>query len=219
MQVVITDASWPQRQAFLAALARCLDGMYCRAHWYPGSEQRRAAFKQRFPQAQSLGRAVPEAGQPKGHLKAEPWLLITGDGAAPAEQGCGWWGCGFSCWGCGGCEGCGGCMTQVQPCVCVKMHASQFGSCGTRCSVCICAGGGWLTHCAVCATPAVSTRRAPCQNAHKAAVAPLALLLTANLPALSPLLASAGPLRVKVCRLKRPRLATRAGGVCCRRWC
>lgn len=86
MQVVITDASWPQRQAFLAALARCLDGMYCRAHWYPGSELRRAAFKQRFPQAQVLGRAVPEAGQPQGHLKAEPWLLITGGvRARPAE--------------------------------------------------------------------------------------------------------------------------------------
>lgn len=79
VQVVITDASWPQREAFLSALSRCLDALYCRAHWYPGSEARRAAFKQRFPQAQVLGRPVPEVGQPKGHLKTEPWLLITGE--------------------------------------------------------------------------------------------------------------------------------------------
>lgn len=88
-QVLITDASWPQRDAFLAALSRCLDNMYCRALWYPGSEQRRAAFQARFPQAQVLGRPVPEGGQPQGHLKAQPWLFITGAGG---------WVCG---WGCG----------------------------------------------------------------------------------------------------------------------
>jgi hypothetical protein len=78
LQVVITDAAWPQREAFLAALCRCLDAMYCRAQWYPGSQQRRAAFQQRYPQARLLGRPVPEGGQPKGHIRAEPWLLITG---------------------------------------------------------------------------------------------------------------------------------------------
>lgn len=81
----MTDASWPQRGAFLAALSRALDSMYCRAQWYPGSDQRRAAFQARFPQAQVLGRPVPQAGQPQGHLRTEPWLLVTGAGG---EGGC-----------------------------------------------------------------------------------------------------------------------------------
>jgi hypothetical protein len=76
--VLITDASWPQRPAFLAALSRCLERMAQRAHWYPGSAQRVAAFKQRFPGAQALGRPVPSEGQPAGHLAAEPFLLVTG---------------------------------------------------------------------------------------------------------------------------------------------
>lgn len=81
-QVVITDASWPQRGAFLAALSRCLDALQCRAHWYPGSAQRRAQFTAKFPQAQALGQTVSEVGQPQDHLQAEPWLLVTGVWAA-----------------------------------------------------------------------------------------------------------------------------------------
>lgn len=77
-EIIITDSSWPQRPAFLAALSRCLDTLQRRSPWYPGSEARLAAFKQRFPQAQLLGRAVPDGGQPQGHLQTEPWRLITG---------------------------------------------------------------------------------------------------------------------------------------------
>lgn len=87
LQVIITDASWPQREAFLSALTRCLDSMYYRAQWYPGSEQRRAAFQAQFPQAQVLGRPIPEgAPQPKGHLPAQPWLLIPGQQECTLEM-------------------------------------------------------------------------------------------------------------------------------------
>jgi len=46
---------------------------------YPGSAARLAEFKQKFPQAQSLGRPVPSADQPPGHVPAQPWLVMTGD--------------------------------------------------------------------------------------------------------------------------------------------
>jgi hypothetical protein len=78
VQLVITDASWPLRGAFLDTLSRCLDNLQCRAPWYPGSAGRIAAFKQRFPSAQVLGRAVPSKGQAQGHIAAEPWQLATG---------------------------------------------------------------------------------------------------------------------------------------------
>lgn len=81
LQIVITDASWPQRGAFLDALACCLDNLQQRAPWYPGSSERLAAFKQRFPTAQALGQPVAEEGQPEGHLQAQPWLLVTGQPA------------------------------------------------------------------------------------------------------------------------------------------
>lgn len=45
---------------------------------YPGSAARLEEFKRRFPQAEALGRPVPSAGQPEGHVPAEPWLLVTG---------------------------------------------------------------------------------------------------------------------------------------------
>jgi hypothetical protein len=83
LQLVITDASWPLRGAFLETLSRCLDNLQCRAPWYPGSAGRIAAFKQRFPGAQALGVAVPAKGQAQGAIPVEPWQLVTG--------GCGAW--------------------------------------------------------------------------------------------------------------------------------
>eukprot|EP00775_Hariotina_reticulata_P008790 gene8790-8968_t len=82
-EVVITDASWPQRRAFLQAVVRCLADLQCRAPWYPGSAARLAEFKRQFPQAQSLGITVPSADQPPGHVPAQPWLIVTG--LAPEE--------------------------------------------------------------------------------------------------------------------------------------
>jgi hypothetical protein len=81
LQLVITDVSWPLRGAFLDTLSRCLDNLQCRAPWYPGSAGRIAAFKQRFPSAQALGRPVPSKGQAQGHIPAESWQLVTGTAA------------------------------------------------------------------------------------------------------------------------------------------
>eukprot|EP00879_Flechtneria_rotunda_P002109 GHRR01002290.1.p1 GENE.GHRR01002290.1~~GHRR01002290.1.p1 ORF type:complete len:475 (+),score=123.50 GHRR01002290.1:591-2015(+) len=87
-EVVILDASWPLRSAFLAALSRCLDSLQCRGPWYPGSSARLEAFKQHFPTAKPLGRPVPEEVQPAGHVPAQPWLLVTGMWATfGAQQG------------------------------------------------------------------------------------------------------------------------------------
>ncbi|KAF8059215.1 ARC6 [Scenedesmus sp. PABB004] len=77
-EIVITDAAWPLRPAFLAALARALDALQCRAPWYPGSAARLAAFRARFPAAMALGAPVPGEGQPEGHIQPQPWLLATG---------------------------------------------------------------------------------------------------------------------------------------------
>lgn len=77
-ELVITDASWPLRGAFLATLATCLDNLQRRAPWYPGSAARIDAFKARFPGATPLGQAVPGKGQAPGHIPSEPWQLVTG---------------------------------------------------------------------------------------------------------------------------------------------
>jgi hypothetical protein len=78
----------------MAALARCLDNMQQRVPWYPGSGPRLAAFKQRFPGAQALGRPTGEVGQQAGHVAAEPWMLASGAWCVCGGGGTRW------CWVC-----------------------------------------------------------------------------------------------------------------------
>jgi aldehyde dehydrogenase (NAD(P)+) len=50
LEVLVTARDWPQRDAFLAVLRQRLGEEAQRAAWYPGSEQRMAAFRRGFPQ-------------------------------------------------------------------------------------------------------------------------------------------------------------------------
>lgn len=46
---MITSKDWPLRERFMAQLRSSLAALSQRAAWYPGSEAKVAAFKERFP--------------------------------------------------------------------------------------------------------------------------------------------------------------------------
>ena len=54
-QVLILSSDWPQREAFLDEVRSALSRAPGRPAYYPGSEQRVAAAKASYPQAESLG--------------------------------------------------------------------------------------------------------------------------------------------------------------------
>lgn len=66
-RVLVTHAGWPQREAFMEALAQTLRTLAVRRPYYPGAEQRRQVFVERHPDAWQLG---PEVGG------TAPWTLI-----------------------------------------------------------------------------------------------------------------------------------------------
>jgi hypothetical protein len=68
VRVLVTHAGWPQREAFLGALAHVLDGLPTRRAYYPGAEERYQAFTAGHASARALGR--PGAGE-------LPWTLVT----------------------------------------------------------------------------------------------------------------------------------------------
>jgi acyl-CoA reductase-like NAD-dependent aldehyde dehydrogenase len=99
-EVVVLDAEWPLRGAFLAALRRRLAAAPARAAFYPGAAAERAAFLARFPDAEALGAPGAEADLGAGpgeaareRARARPWLLKTGlapgEAAVSAEHWCG----------------------------------------------------------------------------------------------------------------------------------
>ena len=75
-KVLVLARDWPQRRAFLDAVSRVLARTPGRRAYYPGAEDRYAAFLQRYPQAQALGPAG--AG-------VIPWTLIPDVPAAAGE--------------------------------------------------------------------------------------------------------------------------------------
>jgi len=96
-EVIVTDARWPLRAAFLAAVRERLARSWRRAPYYPGSAGKLAAFRRAFPDAEALGRPPPaasaaaaaaagggEASASAGAAAAcpapepVPWLLKTG---------------------------------------------------------------------------------------------------------------------------------------------
>jgi hypothetical protein len=101
--VVVTDAEWPLRKNFLAALRRRLAAAPNRVSYYPGSGHKAAAFLRRFPDAEQIGGgsvagadgalvAAP-AGSAHVDVRRLPWLLKTGlapgEAAAGDENWCG----------------------------------------------------------------------------------------------------------------------------------
>ena len=70
-ELLVLDAAWELRDAFLAALRRRLGAAPRRVAWYPGSKDRQDAFRRKF------GERVEELGAETG-APATPWLLATG---------------------------------------------------------------------------------------------------------------------------------------------
>jgi hypothetical protein len=68
-RVIVTQADWPQRDAFLGALTQALANVATRRAYYPGAADRRAAFVSAHPEAESLG---------SGPADALPWTFIRG---------------------------------------------------------------------------------------------------------------------------------------------
>ncbi|MEI8050854.1 MAG: aldehyde dehydrogenase family protein [Actinomycetes bacterium] len=67
-RVIITWAGWPQRSAFLSALAQALREIPARQAYYPGAADRRDAFLKVHPDAMEIGPAIDGA---------LPWTFIT----------------------------------------------------------------------------------------------------------------------------------------------
>jgi acyl-CoA reductase-like NAD-dependent aldehyde dehydrogenase len=68
-RVIVTWAAWPQREAFLNALRKVLTAVPPRQAYYPGAEERFAAFLARHPEGEQFG------GRTADRL---PWTLISG---------------------------------------------------------------------------------------------------------------------------------------------
>lgn len=68
-RVLITHASWPQRDAFLGAVTHVLASLPTRRAYYPGAAERCAAFVAAHPEAERLG---------TGPDDALPWTFIRG---------------------------------------------------------------------------------------------------------------------------------------------
>ena len=68
-RVLITHASWPQRDAFLGALTQTLSGITTRRAYYPGAGERRDAFVAAHSEAEEFGR---------GPADSLPWTFIPG---------------------------------------------------------------------------------------------------------------------------------------------
>lgn len=68
-RVLITDAGWPQRNAFLDALRETFRGIPPRRAYYPGAADRHARIAQGHPNGESLG--------PSGEGTL-PWTMVAG---------------------------------------------------------------------------------------------------------------------------------------------
>lgn len=78
-RVVVTWARWSQREAFLAALRKVLAVVPPRNAYYPGAEERHAAFLARHPEGEKYG------GRTADRL---PWTLIPNLDPAEGEDIC-----------------------------------------------------------------------------------------------------------------------------------
>ncbi len=70
VKAIVTQASWPQRQAFLDALRKALRNTPQRKAYYPGAQSRYDAFLSNYPQAEALG---------ERHDDVVPWTMIQID--------------------------------------------------------------------------------------------------------------------------------------------
>lgn len=100
-EVLLTDATWPQREDFLNALRQQLKKIPPRVAYYPGSSHRAALFKEKFPDAEEIGGktektkdnglvAAPSSFEEEEYdARRLPWMLKTGlkaDEASTKEE-------------------------------------------------------------------------------------------------------------------------------------
>ncbi|KAK9787722.1 hypothetical protein WJX73_000861 [Symbiochloris irregularis] len=89
VELIVTDAAWPQREEFAEVLRKRLDEEPRRVSWYPGSRERLNHAKQSIPGLRELGQRAesgPQASTSSGPSQSassgsnvyEPWLLSTG---------------------------------------------------------------------------------------------------------------------------------------------
>lgn len=78
-RVLVTHASWPQREAFMAKLEATLATIPTRPAYYPGAAQRFAAVLAAHPDADQLGTAG------EGEL---PWTVVRGVSASATDDIC-----------------------------------------------------------------------------------------------------------------------------------
>ena len=78
-KVIVTAQGWPQRAAFLAQVHQQLAQTPPRQAYYPGAEQRYAAFLDQYPQAQVVGTgsSVPWTIIPNVPAQTEEYALTT----------------------------------------------------------------------------------------------------------------------------------------------
>ena len=80
-QVMVTAEGWPQRQAFERKVAEVLGTIPPRVAYYPGAADRKAGFKEQYPEAREIGSSEGDC---------LPWLLIEashdGDDYAFTEE-------------------------------------------------------------------------------------------------------------------------------------
>jgi acyl-CoA reductase-like NAD-dependent aldehyde dehydrogenase len=67
-RLIVTWAGWPQREAFLGALREVLAAVPPRHAYYPGAEERFAAFLAKHPEGEQLGGRIGDR---------QPWTLIA----------------------------------------------------------------------------------------------------------------------------------------------
>jgi acyl-CoA reductase-like NAD-dependent aldehyde dehydrogenase len=67
-RVLVQHRDWPQRERLVEAISDVVSGLETRRAYYPGAEEKHAAFVSAHPEARQLGRVSP------GHL---PWTLVA----------------------------------------------------------------------------------------------------------------------------------------------
>lgn len=79
-EVLVTDASWTQREEFLDAVRRQLDATSKRSAYYPGSDKKFARFDRLFPDCENYGQdaSPPPSGTENQNGSHFPWKFKTG---------------------------------------------------------------------------------------------------------------------------------------------
>ena len=82
-QVLVLSATWPQKAAFLDAVAAALAAAPLRKAWYPGSDERMRAARAAYPSARSVSGGRLIVGEAVGTASASPENMLTTEYFAP----------------------------------------------------------------------------------------------------------------------------------------